>query len=118
MVLKGQAQLLRIFIGEQDMYGHKPLYEVIVETAKETGLAGASVFKGMLSYGASSARHNSKMLDFSRDHPMVIEIIDMQDKMYRFLQQLDTILESSGSGGLVTMEKVQILKYSPKKHHE
>ncbi|ACF13025.1 protein of unknown function DUF190 [Chloroherpeton thalassium ATCC 35110] len=117
MALKGQAQLLRIFIGEQDKYGHKPLYEVIVQMAKDSGLAGASAFKGVLSYGASSVTHTSKIFELSQDLPMVIEIVDLEDKMYPFLQKLDQILDNSGCGGLVTMEKVQILKYSPKKNN-
>lgn len=114
MALKGEAQLLRIYIGEQDQQDHKPLYEVIVHMAKDAGLAGASVFKGVLSYGASNRIHTAKIFELSQDMPMVIEIVDKKEAIYAFLHKLDELLETNGCGGLVTIETVKILKYAPK----
>jgi PII-like signaling protein len=114
MALQGEAQLLRIYIGEHDIHNHKPLYEVIVEMAKEAGLAGASVFKGVLSYGASNRIHTAKIFELSQDLPMVIEIVDKTEAIYAFLHKLDELLESAGCGGLVTIETLKILKYAPK----
>ncbi len=114
MALKGDAQLLRIYIGEQDQHNHKPLYELIVEMAKDAGLAGASVFKGVLSYGASNRIHTAKIFELSQDMPMVVEIVDKKEAVYAFLHKLDELLETAGCGGLVTIEDVKILKYAPK----
>lgn len=113
MELRGEAKLLRIFIGESDKVQHKPLYEVIVREAKSAGLAGATAWRGLMAYGASSRIRTSKILDLSSDMPVVIEIVDEETKINAFLPTLNSLFETSGSGGLVTLEKMQIIRYRP-----
>jgi len=104
----GEAQLLRIFIGEADKVGRRPLYEVIVEEAKKTGMAGATVLKGVMGFGKKSRFiHTAKILRLSEDLPLVIEIVDLPEKIENFLP----LLESFMDGGLVTIEKIQVLAY-------
>lgn len=103
------AMLLRIFIGESERHGHKPLYEAIVLRAREVGLAGATVLRSPLGFGPSSRIHTAKILQLSTDLPMVIEIVDQEEKIAKFLEELEEMMD----GGLVTLEKVQVLKYSP-----
>jgi uncharacterized protein len=105
------AKLLRIFIGELDKIDHQPLYEAIVFKAKETGLAGATVLKGVLSYGANSIVHSVKLWDISPDMPVIIEIIDSEEKINAFTPLVKEMLEKAGSGGLITIEKVEIIMY-------
>ncbi len=107
MQLPRDAVLLRIFIAEQDKYDHRPLYEAIVFKARELHMAGATVLRGLLSYGRSSRVHTAKILRLSEDLPLVIEIVDTQDKIDAFLPILDTMVGS----GLVTLEKVTVLQY-------
>lgn len=102
-----EATLVRIFVGERDRHGHAPLYEAIVLKAREHGLAGATVLRGVLGYGASSVLHTAKILELSDDLPMVVEIVDAEEKIQAFLQTLDGMMSS----GLVTMEKVRVLQY-------
>ena len=107
-----QATLLRLFIGERDRHGHQPLYEAIVTKAREQGLAGATVLRGLLGYGASSVLHTAKLVEISDDLPMVVEIVDAEEKIEKFLPLLDDLMAS----GLVTLEKVRVLQYGmPKK---
>ena len=101
------AVLLRIFIGESDRAEGRPLYETIVLKARQMKLAGATVLRGPMSFGKSSTLHTAKVLRLSEDLPIVIEIVDTQDKIDAFLPVLDTIMGS----GLVTLEKVQVLQY-------
>ena len=115
MELTGEAKLLRIFIGESDKVQHVPLYEVIVREAKSSGLAGATVLRGVLSYGRGSRIKTAKILDLSADMPIVVEITDDEQKINAFLPKLDQLFEEAACGGLVTMEKVQIIKYLPGK---
>jgi hypothetical protein len=105
--LPKDAVLLRIFLAEQDKFGHRPLYEAIVLKARELHLAGATVLRGPLGYGRSTRVHSAKILRLSEDLPMVIEIVDTQDKIDTFLPVLDSMMGS----GLVTLEKVQVLRY-------
>jgi len=107
MKLPSEADLLRIFIGESDKIGGRPLYEVIVELARKKGLAGATVLKGCLGFGANSRIHTTKILRLSEDLPMVIEIVDKPERIQELLPELDTMIEE----GLVTLEKVQIIAY-------
>ena len=101
-----QATLLRLFVG------HQPLYEAIVTKAREQGLAGATVLRGLLGFGASSVLHTAKLVEISDDLPMVVEIVDAEEKIEKFLPVLDDMLSS----GLVTLEKVRVLQYGlPKK---
>jgi uncharacterized protein len=105
--LPQEGVLLRIFIGEDDRYEHRPLYEAIVFRARELHLAGATVLRGPLGFGRSSHIHTANILRLSTDLPMVIEIVDTEEKISSFLPYLDKMLE----GGLVTMERVQVLHY-------
>ncbi|MER3482411.1 MAG: hypothetical protein C4332_03925 [Meiothermus sp.] len=108
MRLEGEAKLLRIFIGESDKWQGKPLHEAIVAEAKKAGLAGVTVFKGFMGFGAHSRIHSAKILQLSEDLPVLLEIVDTEDKIQAFLPVLDTMVGE----GLVTMEKVQVIKYS------
>jgi PII-like signaling protein len=110
MQIPKQALLLRIFIGEDDKFGGSPLYEAIVLKARETHLAGATVLRGPMGFGASSRLHTTKILRLSEDLPLVIEIVDSEDKINGFLPMLDEMMTS----GLVTLEKVQVLQYGAK----
>ncbi|MDD5697616.1 MAG: DUF190 domain-containing protein [Victivallaceae bacterium] len=110
MDLPPQAELLRIFIGEKDKCGHKALYEVIVEEARKRGMAGATVLKGELGFGANSRLHTTKVLRLSEDLPLVIEIVDKPERIAAFLPELDKMM----SEGLVTLEKINIITYRHK----
>jgi PII-like signaling protein len=107
--LPAEATLLRIFIGDNDRYHHQPLYEAIVLKARELHLAGATVLKSPMGYGYHSRLHTAKILQLSTDLPMVIEIVDAPQKIEAFLPVLDEMM----NGGLVTMEKVQVIQYRP-----
>jgi uncharacterized protein len=112
MHIEGEAKLLRIFIGESDLINHTPVYEKIVLEARKAGLAGATVTKGILGFGASSRIHTAKLLRLSEDLPLVVEIVDSEEKIEKFIPVLNEIFEEANSGGLITMEKVKIIKYS------
>jgi PII-like signaling protein len=105
------ALLLRIFIGESDRFEHRPLYEAIVLKAREARLAGATVLRGPMGFGAASRIHTTKILRLSMDLPIVIEMVDSEEKIRAFLP----VLESMIGGGLVTLEKVQVIQYRPPK---
>ncbi len=107
MSLPRESVLLRIFIGESDRLGHQPLYEAIVLKARESHLAGATVLRGAMGFGRTSRLHTAKILQLSHDLPVIIEIVDEPQKIDAFLPWLDTVM----GGGLVTLEKVQILRY-------
>ena len=117
MEITGQAVLLRIFIGESDKLGHLPLYEVIVKTARAAGLAGATVLKGVLGYGATDRIRTTKILDLSADLSMVIEIVDEEVKVDAFQHTVSALFEEANCGGLVTLENVRIIHYLPQKAH-
>ncbi len=112
MKLEGDGALLRIYIGELDKWQHQPLYEAIVLRARELGLAGATVLRGPMGFGAHSRLHTAKILRLSEDLPVLIEIVDKEDKIRAFLPELDKMV----GDGLVTMEKVHVITYraSPK----
>jgi PII-like signaling protein len=107
MHLPHEAMLLRIFIGENDRWHHQPLYEAIVLKARELHLAGATVLRGPMGYGKSSRLHTAKILRLSMDLPLVIEIVDADEKIQAFLPVLDEMMK----GGLVTLEKVRVIDY-------
>ena len=102
-----QGKLLRIFVGESDRWNHQPLYEAIVLKARELGLAGATVLRGPMGFGANSRLHTAKILRLSMDLPMVIEIVDTDERIQQLLPQLEEMVLE----GLVTLEDVQVLKY-------
>lgn len=115
MELQGQSKLLRIFVGEVDKIDHQLLYEAIVLAAKEKGMAGATVLRGLMSFGASSRIHVARLIELSEDLPIVIEIVDHSDKIDSFLSTVNELFEKCGRGGLITVEKVDVLYYNPKK---
>ena len=108
----GEGKLLRIFIGESDRSHGRPLYEVIVRKARELGLAGATVWRGVEGFGARSRIHTAKILRLSEDLPVIIEIVDSDEKIRAALPALDALIEAAGGGGLVTLEKAEVIKYS------
>lgn len=107
MQLPKDAILLRIFVGESDQFGDRPLYEAIVTKAREMQLAGATVLRGPMGFGHSSLLHTAKILRLSEDLPLVIEIVDGEEKINKFLPALENMISSS----LVTLEKVKVLQY-------
>ena len=107
MKLEGEGVLLRIYLGELDKHGHQPLYETIVLKARKMGLAGATVLRGPMGFGAHSHLHTAKILRLSEDLPVLVEIVDKEEKINAFLPELDKLL----GDGLVTLEKVRVLTY-------
>jgi PII-like signaling protein len=107
MHLPSEGELLRIFIGSTDQYRNRPLHEVIVEEARKRGMAGATVLRGTLGFGAHSRIHTAKILRLSEDLPMVIEIVDSPERIEAFIPQLDTWMDE----GMVTVEKVRVITY-------
>jgi hypothetical protein len=110
MHLPQNAVLLRIFIGESDRWHHRPLYEAIVMKAREAHLAGATVLRGPMGFGKSSHVHTAKILRLSTDLPLVIEIVDTEEKINAFLPALEEMM----GGGLVTLEKAKVIHYRHK----
>lgn len=111
MTLPEEAKLLRVFIGEDDKHQGRVLYELIVEEARRRGLAGATVYRGVLGFGANSRLHSAKILRLSEDLPVVVEIVDSEQKIEAFLPWLDGVI----SEGLITLEKAQVIAY---RHNE
>ena len=107
MSIPEDAYLLRIFIGESDRHGHHPLYEAIVLKAREAGLVGATVLRGVMGFGRHSIVHTAKILRLSEDLPMVVEIVDNLEKIEKFLPLLDEMI----ADGLVTLERVRVIYY-------
>lgn len=107
MNLPAESELLRIFISEGDKFGHRPLYEAIVEEARRRGMAGATVLRGVMGFGKASRIHTAKILRLSEDLPMVVEIVDTPERIAAFLPELDRMMHS----GLVTLERVRVLTY-------
>jgi uncharacterized protein len=110
MKIPENGKLLRIFIGESDRWQHQPLYEAIVLKARELGLAGATVLRGPMGFGAKSHLHTSKILRLSMDLPIIIEIIDSEENVNKMIPLLDEMVQD----GLVTLEDVRVLKYRAK----
>ena len=107
MQIPQDAVLLRVFIGESDRHHHQPLYEAIVLKAREMQMAGATVLRGPMGFGKSSHLHTAKILRLSMDLPIVIEIVDSEEKVNAFLPVLDEIM----GGGLVTLERAKVIRY-------
>ena len=112
MQIPHESVLLRIFIGESDRWEHQPLYEAIVLKARELHLAGATVLRGPMGFGKSSRLHTAKILRLSMDLPLVIEIVDSEEKIQSFLPALNEMV----GGGLVTLEKVKVIEYRGKEN--
>jgi hypothetical protein len=111
MELPEDAVLLRIFLGENDRCGSRPLYEAIVLKARELHMAGATVLRGPMGFGRSSRLHTAKLERLSEDLPFIIEIVDSKAKIETFLPVVDEMMRDSGSSGLVTWESVKVLRY-------
>ena len=106
--LDGESVLMRIFIGESDRYQGKPLYHLLVEMLRREKIAGATVLRGILGYGARSHLHTAHILRLSQDMPMIIEVVDTQENVDRILPEIEKFMQ----GGLITVEKVRVLRYS------
>jgi PII-like signaling protein len=111
MQIPTDAVLLRVFIGESDRFQHRPLYEAIVLKAREMHLAGATVLRGPMGFGHSSRLHTAKILRLSEDLPLVIEIVDAEEKINAFLPVIDGMMQH----GLITLEKVKVCRYGLEK---
>jgi PII-like signaling protein len=111
MHLEGDRRLLRVYIGESNRHGGVPLYEAIVQRARETGLAGATVLRGVEGFGAHSRIHRASILRLSEDLPIVVEIVDERAKIEAFIDDIEPMIED----GMVTVEAVQVLLYRPKR---
>jgi PII-like signaling protein len=107
MKISEDGQLLRIFIGESDSWHGKPLYEAIILKSREMGIAGATMLRGMMGYGAASRIHTAKILRLSEDLPIVIEIVDSADKIDTLLPLIDEMVDE----GMITLERVRVIKY-------
>lgn len=107
MKISGNGQLLRIFIGESDQWHGRPLYEALILKARTMGLAGATMMRGLMGYGAASRIHTAKLLRLSEDLPVVVEIVDSEDKISAFLPVIDEMVQE----GLVTLEAIQVIQY-------
>jgi PII-like signaling protein len=105
--IEGEAQLVRIFIGESDRFEGLPLYQAIVEKARAAGLAGATVLRGIVGYGANSRIHTASILRLSEDLPIVVELVDSEEKIAKLLPTLDGMLGE----GLITLEKIRVISY-------
>ncbi|MFH0734608.1 MAG: DUF190 domain-containing protein [bacterium] len=115
MKIEKEAKLIRIFIGDSDKLSSVNLYERIVVEARKQGLAGATVFKGIMGFGNNSIIHSAKLLTISSDLPMVIEIVDEIEKIEKFIPTLNDLFEEANCGGLITLEKADIITYAPSK---
>ena len=107
MTIPEEGYLLRVFVGESDRHGHRPLYESVVLKAREMGLAGATVLRGAMGFGKHSVLHTAKILRLSEDLPIVVEIVDSLERIEAFLPVLDGMIQE----GLVTLEKVKVIHY-------
>ena len=107
MKIPENGQLLRIFIGESDHWHGKPLYEALILKAREMGLAGATMMRGLMGYGANSRIHTAKLLRLSEDLPVVVEIVDSEEKISAFLPVIDEMVQE----GLVTLEAIKVIQY-------
>lgn len=115
MKIEGEGKLLRIFVGESDKIHTKSLFEAIVEKARELGLAGSTVLRGIEGFGANSRIHTAKILRLSEDLPIVIEIVDSNERINSALPVIEGMIDESNCGVLMTLERAEIIKYTPKK---
>jgi uncharacterized protein len=104
----GENVLMRIFIGEGDKFGGRPLHEALVELLRKEGFHGATVLRGVAGFGAHSVYHTEKILRLSRDLPIIVEVVDTQEKIDRVMPRLDEMI----AGGMTTLEKVKVVRYT------
>jgi len=114
MELQYDSKLLRIFIGETDKIGHQPLYEALLFTAREKGMAGCTVLRGIMAFGAASHVHTAKLIEISQDLPIVVEIVDKEEQINAFADIANNMLEQAACGGLITIEKAGVLYHKSK----
>ncbi len=112
MDIKGTARRLTIFLGESDKLHHRPLPDIIVQEARAAGLAGATSWRGQMGFGRTARVRSAAVLDLSTDLPVIIEVVDTPDKIESFLERLESLFEQAGSGGLVTVEDVEVHRYT------
>jgi uncharacterized protein len=117
MQLLGKALNLRIQCGETDKYESQPLYEAIVYAARKEGMAGATVFRGIMSFGASHSIHTIKIFSLGGDLPILIDITDSEEQVQKFIPVVEEMMEKSGKGGLITTQEVEVHRYLPGKKH-
>ncbi len=111
--MRGEGKLVRVFIGESDRLHGRPLYEAIVYAAREMGLAGATVLRGVEGYGADSVVHTARLLRLSEDLPIVIEVVEVPERLDPFVARIEAMLDDANCGGLITLERAEIIRYKP-----
>jgi len=111
MNIEGKACIMKIYVGESDKINGRPLHEEIIFEARNSGMAGATATKGIMSFGASHSIHTMKIFAISGDLPMVIEIVDKKEKIKKFLKKVDQLIDGSKKGGLVTISEIEVHKY-------
>ncbi len=111
--MRGEGKLVRVFIGESDRLHGRPLYEAIVFAAREMGLAGATVLRGVEGYGADSVVHTARLLRLSEDLPIVIEVVEIPERLDAFVARIEAMLDDANCGGLITLERAEIIRYQP-----
>jgi uncharacterized protein len=114
--VQGEGKPVRIFFGEGDRHRGQPLCEAIARTAREMGLAGATVLRGVEGFGADSVIHAARFLRLSDDLPIVIEVVEMPDRITLFVARLEAMLDEANCGGLVTLERAEVIRYRPDQH--
>ncbi|MBN1251841.1 MAG: DUF190 domain-containing protein [Bacteroidales bacterium] len=116
MSLIDKANLLVVYTGELEKYKHMPLYEAIVYAAKKSGMAGATVSRGIMSYGANSKIHTTKIFALSADLPVKVEIVDVEEKIQKFIEVVKKMFDKSNSAGLITLQDVEVVLYQGNKN--
>jgi len=111
MNLSEKTGILKIYVGETDKVHHRPLYEEIVYEARNSGIAGATVFKGIMSFGASHSIHTLKIFALSEDMPVLIEIVDNIEVLDEFTRKVNTLMDKSKKGGLITFQEIDVIRY-------
>jgi len=111
--IHGEGKLVRIFIGEADHIGGRPLFQAIVRTAREMGLGGATVLRGVEGFGADSVVHTARLLRMSEDLPIVIEVVELPERIAPFVARVEEMLDEANCGGLITLERAEIIRYKP-----
>ncbi len=111
--VRGQWKLVRIFIGEGDRWHGRPLYEAIVFAAREMGVAGATVLRGIEGYGADSVVHSARVLRLSQDLPIVVEVVDREEMVEALIERVESMLDDAGCGAMITIEEARVIRYRP-----
>ena len=112
--IRGEGQLVRIFIGGGDRLRGRLLHEQIVIVAREMGLAGATVLRGVAGYGASSVLHTTRFVRLTEDLPMVIEVVEAPEQIEPFIERVEGMLDEAGCGGLITCERARVIRWTPR----